>query len=120
MRAIGRLAIIVLTCVLTAWSSTASAEFPVGTYTQFRNDSAFKSYLVGLGRGIFWANALLKVQGKPRLFCMPEHLNLDEGIILSLIDQEIRSPSSGKPWSDDAEVEFVMAVAFINRFPCTP
>ena len=97
----------------------ASAEIPVSRYADYRtNIPAFKNYLVGLGRGVFWANVLLKTAGKLPLFCMPSKLALDEGIILSLIDQEIRNPSSGIIWSDDDSVEMIMAVAFMKRFPC--
>ena len=114
------LGMIVLTCVFIAWIRTASAEIPLRFYTDPQFDLAqHKDYVVGLGRGIFWANVLLRVQGKPPLFCMPPHLALDEGIILSLIDQEIRSPSSGKPWADDTTIEFLMAYAFMQRFSCT-
>ena len=103
------------------YSPTAYAEVPLSKYTEFRNSvPQFTDYLVGVGRGIFWANVLLGIHGKPRLFCMPQKLALDEGIILSLIDQEIRSPSSGKPYANDASVEMVMVFAFVRRFPCNP
>jgi hypothetical protein len=99
--------------------SSATADIPLERYNDFKNNvPQFKDYLVGVGRGIFWANAVLRATGRPRLFCMPENLKLDEGIILSLVDQEIRDPSSGKSWGSDAPVEMIMAFAFKNRFPC--
>jgi hypothetical protein len=61
---------------------------------------------------------MLVVSGEKPMFCMPAKLNLDKGIILSLIDQEIRSPSSGKPWGDDTPIEMIMVFGFIERFPC--
>jgi hypothetical protein len=118
MKTIRRWNLVALVCVLAFWSWPSSAEVPVAKYAEFRDVPQFKEYLVGLGRGVFWANVLLRVYGKSRLFCIPEKLALDEGVILSLIDQEIRSPSDGKPWGDDDPVEMVMAFAFARRFPC--
>jgi hypothetical protein len=75
---------------------------------------AYKDYVVGVGRGVFWANAYLAAQNQKRLFCMPEKLALDEGVILSLIDQQIRKPST----KDDSEIESQMVLAFMTIFPC--
>jgi hypothetical protein len=119
MYLINRWWFVVLACAIGFWTSSASAEIPVNKYAEFKkNVPQFKDYLIGLGRGIFWANTMLGTQGKPSLFCMPENLNLDDGIILSIIDQEIRSPSTKTPWGDEATVEMVAAFAFVSRFPC--
>lgn len=98
---------------------SAAADISLRQYSEFRkNVSQFKDYLVGVGRGVFWANVILETNGKPKLFCMPRKLALDEEIILSMLEQEIRSPSGGKPYSEDAPVEMVMTFSFAHRFPC--
>ena len=99
--------------------STAFADIDVSKYPLFMKQFGpdFKHYLVGVGRGVFWANMLLTSGGRP-IFCMPSRLHLDEGLILSLIDQEIRDPPSGKTWAGDTSVELIMVYAFIDRFPC--
>jgi hypothetical protein len=120
INSINRLSLGALTCILICWNPAARAEVPVSNYAAFKkNVPQFKDYLIGLGRGIFWANTLLTSQGKPNLFCMPEDLILDDASILSLIDHEIRQPSAKKPWSNDTTVEMVAAFAFVSRFPCT-
>ena len=100
-------------------SSAVFADVPVGRYFELKKSQpSFADYLTGIGRGVFWANTVLEVNNQKTLFCMPNNLSLDKGIILSLIDQEIRSPSSGRQWKEDTPVELIMVVAFQKRFPC--
>lgn len=100
-------------------SSAAFAEVPVARYHEFiKTQPTFTNYLVGIGRGIFWANTSLKTNNQKPLFCMPDNLALDKEIILTLIDKEIRSPSSVSYWKDDTPVEFIMVIAFQKKFPC--
>ncbi len=121
MRWLIRFRVTAIVCALAVCSANAAAEVPLSKYAELRkNVPQFKDYLVGVGRGIFWANVLLDVHGKQKLFCMPEKLAFDEGIILSLLEPEIRSPSSGKPWPADDAVEMIMAFAIASRFPCKP
>src|SRR5690554_5785725 len=99
--------------------AVASAEFTVENYHQFKGSVAqLDDYLVGLGRGIFWANTVLNVEGRDKIFCMPQGLSLDEGIILSVIDQEIRSPTYRDSWDSDVPIELIAVHAFKNKFPC--
>jgi hypothetical protein len=104
------------------FSSAAQADFDLQTYTDLKQHDDTKdrvnSYMTGVGRGIFWANTAIGANGGQELFCMPPKLALDEGLIQSLLDQEIRSPVSGKPYADDTLVEFIMLRAFESRFPC--
>jgi hypothetical protein len=55
---------------------------------------------------------------KVRLFCMPEKLALDEGVIQSLLDQEIREPAAGVPYPSGTSIELILTQAFVRRFPC--
>ncbi len=121
MSLFGRFGVAVLTCIWAICFPIAYADIPLSKYSEFReNVPQFENYLVGVGRGIFYANVLLATQGKPKLFCMPKKLALDKDIILSLIDQEIRNPPSGKPFPKETTVEMVMAFSIARRFPCKP
>lgn len=112
---------IILAVVMCVLASVANADIPVEFYQKTRsgkNIPGFKDYVVGLGRGVFWANVSLDAAGRDKLFCLPPKMNLDEGIILSILDQEIRQPSSGKAWESTTPIELIMVVAFTRRFAC--
>jgi len=63
-------------------------------------------------------HATAELQGRKPLFCIPRKLSLDEGVIHSLLDQEIRNPASGKQYTPDSDIELILVSAFISRFPC--
>lgn len=100
----------------------ASAEINVASYREFQKDPVVKEqmgdYVIGVGRGVFWANALLRYRGQQPLFCMPEKLALDGPLIESLLEQEIRKPASGVPYKEDASIEPIILRALEVRFPC--
>lgn len=77
----------------------ANADFPLEQYRTLSQSleisDRLSNYVTGVGRGIFWANVLMRTQSKERLFCMPENLSLDSRIIQALLDQAIRAPSDG-------------------------
>lgn len=76
------------------------------------------AYLTGVGTGLFWANAALQARNQQPLFCMPEKLAVDPNLIKSLLDQQIKNPGSGKPYADDKQIEIILLVSFMSRFPC--
>jgi len=96
----------------------AHAEFPLSSYNDVKDYKAFKDYVTGVGRGIFWANVVMGAQGRPKIFCIPEKLALDDGLVLSLLDQEIRSPSPGSDYKSDTPIELILTNGFAKRFPC--
>jgi len=114
--------IVLALAVLLLLPFSAEAEFTLGQYRQIVQDPALKerldSYLTGVGRGVFWANVMLRAQKKRQLFCMPAELSLDEGIIESLFDQEIRRPTKSAHYGEDTPIELILISAFIQRFPC--
>ena len=115
-----KLIIIILFALILPLS--AYAEFTVEEYRQFEQypevKESLNSYVTGVGRGIFWANVMLGFQNTPPLFCIPANLSLDEGIIISLLDQEIRNPMKGARYEADTPIELILTGAFIHRFPC--
>jgi len=116
-----RWATALLSIVSLAVASHASADITVGAYLKFKKPPeppGFEDYLIGVGRGVFYANVVLGMRKQPRLFCVPKDLEIDENMILAIIDKEIRSPSDGVQHNDNAPLEGVMVEAFINRWPC--
>lgn len=107
----------IMSAVILLWTS-AYADMPLSQYEEFKKLPPFKDYVAGVGRGIFWANIVMKTEGGPSLFCMPNKLALDEGLIYSLLDQEIRSPSSGSRYELTTPLELILVRSFIARFPC--
>lgn len=114
--------IAILTVALLVFSETARADFDLKTYKKLKQNTALaeklNDYTTGVGRGIFWANIMIEARGGSKLFCMPPKLAPDEGLIQSLLDQEIRAPSSGKDYPPDTSIEFILLRAFESRFPC--
>ena len=104
---------------LVFFSCFANADFPVKHYYEFKKVDKFEDYLIGLGRGIFWTNTVLEVSKQKRIFCMPGGLALDQGIILSVIDQEVRNPTGRDSWKPDTTIELIAVLAFKNKFPCS-
>ncbi len=120
---IKRLFLAVAAACLLSVATTTRAEFPLKLYRSLSEESAtsankktVRDYVVGVGRGIFWANVTLGTLKKEPLFCMPGTLALDAGIIESLLDQGIRE--EGKRLGDEASIELILTRAFVSRFPC--
>jgi hypothetical protein len=68
---------IIICGALYAPTSAARADIPVEFYQSSKGAKSIaglKDYIVGLGRGVFWANASLAAAGKAQLFCMPPKL----------------------------------------------
>ena len=113
-----------LALFVAAWSLPAAADFDLRSYKELSESEPVKEklsdYVAGLGRGVVWTNIAFQVAGQNPLFCMPEKLAADQGLIESLLSQEIRNPASGKPYADDTPIELIMIRAFVSRFPCEP
>jgi hypothetical protein len=115
------LVILFVLTIMLLFAVPLSGDFPLKQHVELRRQSSFNkqldSYFIGVGRGIFWANTVLEVTGQQPLFCTPEKLTLDDGIILSLIHQEVRSRSKDPNFAN-TPVELLAVKAFQIRFPC--
>lgn len=109
----------ILLLAFIIFSNITHAEFNLKEYEKLKKEMKdFDIYLYGIGKGIFWSNVMLYTRDKKRLFCLPESLALDKGIILSIIDQEINNPSFDNKYKNDDSIEMIAVVAFMNKFPC--
>jgi hypothetical protein len=116
--------VIVMVLLAGLWATPAHAEFDLAHYRDFmqHEDTREKlaDYVTGLGRGVFWANIFVESKSQPPLFCMPPKLELSEGLIASVLAQEIETPVGGKPYADKTPIEMIMVKGFMGRFPCGP
>lgn len=112
-----RLASVFILIVTLLFAVPLSADVPLKGYVKLRNHPIVKKYFVGVVRGVFWANTVLMADGKKPLFCIPDKVALDEGLIYSIIDHEVRSHNDDPRYSD-MPVELIAVRAFIARFPC--
>lgn len=114
--------VIILAGVLFFVPLLARAEVTVGEYRNKANDpelqQTFHDYVLGVGKGIFWANSRLIAEHRQPLFCQPENLGLDQAVILDLLSQELRKPSVGGSYKDDTPIEAILVRSFMYRFPC--
>ncbi len=108
-----------LVAVLTVCvSGVVRAEFTASEYLELKDLPEMKSYVTGVGRGILWTNSVAVNQyGHPPLFCVPTKFGMDETVILSLLDQEIRRPSRDYQ-PETFPIELILVVSFQERFPC--
>jgi hypothetical protein len=97
---------------LDEYQELSQSQFP-----QMREKTG--DYILGVGRGIFWAAVMLSSQKKAPLFCPPKSFGVNQDVIQSLLDQEIRERSSrDNPYAKDTPIEIILTRAFVNRFPC--
>jgi hypothetical protein len=111
--------------ILLIWSlaTTSSAEINLKIYLASQKTeqgrAMVRSYVTGVGRGVLWYNAEISAKNNSKLFCFPPKLALDQEVIDSLLNQEIRSPASGKSYSEKTPIELILIKAFETRFPCS-
>jgi len=95
--------------------SISHASFMVAQYNRFIiSEPKFRDYLIGLGRGYFWASVHTDIYWERKIFCLPSGFILTGDEIIKTIDFEVRK----KKYTPDMQLEPIVAWAFINRFPC--
>ena len=107
-----------LVSVALWWSGFVHADMPLFVYQKSKDAEFVRSYVTGVGRGMLWLNEAATARYKRPLFCVPPRLALDEQIIHSLLDQEIRAPAGGRMYGPDIEIELILYNALVSRFPC--
>ena len=95
--------------------SISHASFTVDQYNRFIiSEPKFRDYLIGLGRGYFWASVHTDIHWNQKIFCLPKDFILSGDEIIKTIDMEVKKSK----YTGDMQVEPIVAWAFINRFPC--
>lgn len=76
------------------------------------------AYITGVGQGLLYANAWLRLRNQPRICCQPDRLTLFPNNLISLIDTQIKRHSTDQPYPSMATVEVILLDALIVSFPC--
>lgn len=113
---------LILGLLISAVAQDTRAEVDLRLYKKSQEIKEAKEilswYVTGIGRGLHWYNEASGSHKSPQLFCIPSKLSLDQGLIESLLDQEIQSPANGKSYAGDTPIELILLRAFESRFPC--
>lgn len=73
----------------------------------------------GVGKGIFWANIAMKIQGRQPLFCPPKELPINQDNYIALLNQELRNPTGlQQHYANDTPIELILVQALEHTFPC--
>lgn len=106
---------LVLTLLLTALPASAMT---IGTLKELQNsdrsDPAYKSYMLGLQRGIMYTDGVVEQRFGESLFCLPEAMNFGSIDYAKMTLEEAERMGMG----DDAVAEMVMIFALMTNFPC--
>lgn len=95
-------------------SSPALAEFSIGQYQQMKTAEQVKTYITGVGKGVFWSNSYLAALKRKPMFCLPDGIDVDQKLIISSIDKAL---SRGGYDANDY-IEPMVVAAFMERYPC--
>jgi len=98
------------------FAQPARAEYTVKQFRELKENPAFQFYILGVGTGFKWANAHLKNEKRPQLFCEPDKLALNGENFMDLLTGYIEHY---KPViKDDWTVELMLLRALEEAFPC--
>lgn len=104
-----------LTLLLAALPASAMT---IGTLKELENsdrgDPAYKSYILGLQRGIIYTDSIVEQRFGERLFCLPKSMSFNSVDYAKMTLEEAERMEMG----DDAIAEMVMVFALMTNFPC--
>jgi hypothetical protein len=83
-------------------------------------ESNWKLYILGLGEGFKWANAMLEVHTEAPLFCPPSKLVLGMENYVDILDRKIkdRATKSTQAELDDMPLGLLLLQGIREAFPC--
>lgn len=88
----------------------------MSSYIKSRHKPYIQFYVVGVVRGLQWANTELHSKGKEPLFCEPKNNILNNKDILPMIDELVDKVS--KKTTEIIDIENLIKCMLINRYPC--
>lgn len=93
---------------------SASGEIPIGQYAQLKDNDQVKTYITGVGKGVFYADVYLSVFDRKPLLCIPPGVEIGQDIILAAIEKELNTTN----YDPLDPVESIVPMALMVRFPC--
>ena len=99
--------------------ATESFAVRLGKYPSLKQQDLFtlQMYVFGVGEGLSWANARVRTNKLPLLYCQPEHLAITKENFMQILDDEIKRP--GTSYKDQTPIELILLEGLIRTFPCT-
>ena len=110
---------IVFFCFIQLFASFSNADVPLKLYATVKDDETFKSYIGGVGKGLFCANLYLVIEKKPPIFCPPAKLPLSNEIYLDILDRFIKQNKDKieQMSFEFPSVEYLLLLGLIDTFP---
>jgi len=99
--------------------SLANAEPRIKDYKRIKDTEIFKSYILGVGVGIEWANTELSIQGQSPLYCAPGKLAITTENFLQILQDYIEKKTEIiKSLGPDLPIGLLLLKALQDAFPC--
>ncbi len=118
MKKIGLVILALVTLLI--FSAAEGAEWKAKDYQELKGDEALEIYVLGVGRGLLWANSAMKRQTGKSLFCHPEKMILQKENFLHILDDQIANDTRefGTEKVKDKSIELFLLRGLIATFPC--
>ncbi len=90
---------------------------PIEEYQRNPKARWIRDYIQGVGEGFGWANAELRVKGRPLLYCQPGKLSLGPDNYLDILNRELEEPYVAGLRAPTA-IEGILLQGLERTFPC--
>lgn len=92
----------------------------VARYEETQESQTTLYFLFGLGAGMTWSNAALKVTGSPMLYCTPKGVAFNVSNYKQILDDYIQEMRAKNNVSPDTPIGALLVEALVKTFPCPP
>lgn len=96
--------------------SAATAGIPMPEYLKKPNDPVVRTYMLGVAEGMMTVHSQLNIDGKPKLFCLPDSLVLTNERMHQILMKEFDTLPREQAVKFEAN-QFLM-VGLMKTFPC--
>jgi hypothetical protein len=101
---------------LNSFSASAMSLNDLKKHTNKENQIQQHMYVMGVGQGIFWANVLLELREKHRIFCPDKSTKFTGGYFLNMLEDMKKDPYYFGKEGNGIEMLFYWELE--RRFPC--
>lgn len=107
------------TLLIMTLASSVRAEVTVSQYrTAGKDNPAIKMYIIGLGHGFGWANAVLLQQKKEPLYCEPAGEGLAYEDLTYILDREIETLEKAGKLKPNNPIGGILLYGLTKQFAC--
>ena len=118
---LGKLGVILIGLIVFGFFlvSSANAELRIKDYKRIKDTEIFKTYILGVGVGVEWANTVVSNRGQSPLYCAPGKLAITTENFLQILQDYIeKNPEIIKPLGPDLPIGLLLLKALQDAFPC--